>query len=172
MGKGLLSVSQKLGSSLLRQASERQISSLRWAPGAAFRNPWKPDLPCPSGFLPHGLVMGRVSCVGSRQHWLQVLWLHTNENKFKRLMTFSQHYPAYLKQRWVSKISQSTLQTRVFIKPRCLQNTFSDHFPLLIVSVLMNQSAHYKNKLMKHFNSCSNFNKENTQHLTYLTTRE
>ena len=51
MGEGLLPVSQKLGSSLLRQASERQISSLRWAPGAAFRNPWKPDLPCLSGFL-------------------------------------------------------------------------------------------------------------------------
>ena len=34
-------------------------------PGAAFRNPRKPDLPCPSGFLLHGLVTGRVSCVGS-----------------------------------------------------------------------------------------------------------
>ena len=26
-----------------------------------FRNPWKPDLPCPSGFLPYGLVRCRVS---------------------------------------------------------------------------------------------------------------
>ena len=60
-------MSEKLGSSPLRQASERQISSLRWAPGAAFWNPWKPDPPCLSGFLPYGLVMGRVSCVGSRQ---------------------------------------------------------------------------------------------------------
>ena len=59
-------VSRKLGSSLLRQASERQISCLRWVPGAAFRNPWKPDPPCLSGFLPHDLVMGRVSCVGSQ----------------------------------------------------------------------------------------------------------
>ena len=32
-----------------------------------FRNPWKPDPPCPSGFLPYGLVRGRVLCVGSRQ---------------------------------------------------------------------------------------------------------
>ena len=60
-------MSQKLGSSLLRQASERQISSLRWAPGAAFQNPWKPDLPCLSGFLPHDLVMGGISCASSRQ---------------------------------------------------------------------------------------------------------
>ena len=44
-------MSQKLGSSLLKQASERQISSLRWAPGATFRNPWDPDPPCSSGFL-------------------------------------------------------------------------------------------------------------------------
>ena len=71
MGEGLQPVSQKLGSSLLRQASERQISSLRWAPGAAFRNPWKPDPPCPSGFLPHDLVMGGISCAGSRQ---QLRW--------------------------------------------------------------------------------------------------
>ena len=44
-------MSQKLGSSLLKQASERQISSLRWAPGATFWNPWDPDPPCSSGFL-------------------------------------------------------------------------------------------------------------------------
>ena len=67
IGEGLLPVSQKLRSSLLRHASERQISSLRWAPGAAFRNPWKPDLPCLSGSLPHDLVMGGISCAGSRQ---------------------------------------------------------------------------------------------------------
>ena len=48
--EGLLPVSEILGSSPLRQASENQIS-LRWAPGAAFWNPWKPDLPCLSGFL-------------------------------------------------------------------------------------------------------------------------
>ena len=65
-GEGFLPVSQKLGSGLLKQASERQISSSRWAPGAAFRNPWKPDPPCPSGFLPHDLVMGGISCAGSR----------------------------------------------------------------------------------------------------------
>ena len=60
-------MSQKLGSSLLRQASDRQISSLRWVPGAAFWNPWKPDLPCLSGFLPHDLVTGGISCAGSGQ---------------------------------------------------------------------------------------------------------
>ena len=54
-------MSQKLGSSLLKQASERQISSLRWVPGAAFRNPWNPDLPCLSGFL-----LMTLSWVGSR----------------------------------------------------------------------------------------------------------
>ena len=32
-----------------------------------FWNPWKPDSPCPSGFLLYGLVRGRVSCVGSWQ---------------------------------------------------------------------------------------------------------
>ena len=63
IGEGLLPVSQKLGSSLLKQASD--ISSLRWVPGAAFRNPWKPDPPCLSGFLPHNLVMGRISYVDS-----------------------------------------------------------------------------------------------------------
>ena len=96
-GKAFLPVSEKLGSSPLRQASERQISSLRRTPGAAFRNPgkpdlsclsgfllvtlswvgslelafsnlWKPDPPCLSGFLPYGLFRGRVSCVGSQQN--------------------------------------------------------------------------------------------------------
>ena len=63
MGAGLLPVSQKLGSSLLRQASERQISSLRWAAlRAVFRNPWKPDPPCLSGFL-----LMTLSWVGSRE---------------------------------------------------------------------------------------------------------
>ena len=46
IGEGLLPMSQKLRSSLLKQASERQISSLRWVSGAAFWNPWKPDPPC------------------------------------------------------------------------------------------------------------------------------
>ena len=49
-------------SSLLKQASERQISSLRWAPGAAFQNPWKPDPPCLSDFL-----LMTLSWVGSRE---------------------------------------------------------------------------------------------------------
>ena len=31
-----------------------------------FLNPWKPDSPCLSGFLPHDLIIGRVLCVGSR----------------------------------------------------------------------------------------------------------
>ena len=61
-GKAFLPVSEILGSSPLRQASERQISSLRWEPGAAFRNPWKPDLPCLSGFL-----LMTLSWVGSRE---------------------------------------------------------------------------------------------------------
>ena len=61
MGEGLLPVSQKLGSRLLKQASERQISSLRWALGATFQNPWKPDPPCPSG-----LLLMTLSWVGSR----------------------------------------------------------------------------------------------------------
>ena len=61
-GKAFLPVSQKLRSRPLRQASQRQISSLRWAPGAAFRNPWKPDLPCLSGFL-----LVTLSWVGSRE---------------------------------------------------------------------------------------------------------
>ena len=55
-------MSQKLGSSLLKQASERHISSLRWAPGATFRNPWKPDPPCLSGFL-----FMTLSLVGSHE---------------------------------------------------------------------------------------------------------
>ena len=63
-GKALLPVSQKLGSSPLRQASERQISSLRWAPGAAFRNPWKPDLPLPVRLSPRDLVMCGISWAG------------------------------------------------------------------------------------------------------------
>ena len=108
-GKAFLPVSEKLGSSPLRQASERQISSLRWAPGQLFeipenliclacqafsswpchgwdlvswpfRNPWKPDLPCPSGFLPYSLVRGRVSCVGSRQPW-NTEWSRAKANR-------------------------------------------------------------------------------------------
>ena len=72
IGEGLLPVSQKLGSSLLKQASERQISSLRWALGAAFWNPWKPDPPCLSGFLlmtswwPRG---GKVGMGSPREGW-------------------------------------------------------------------------------------------------------
>ena len=33
--------------------------------GIAFRNPWKPDPPCPSGFLPYDLVMGGILRAGS-----------------------------------------------------------------------------------------------------------
>ena len=61
-GKAFLPVSEKLGSSPLRQASERQISSLRWEPVEAFRNLWKPDLPCLSGSL-----LMTLSWVGSRE---------------------------------------------------------------------------------------------------------
>ena len=39
IGEGLLPVSRKLGSSLIQQASERQRSSLRWAPGQLFEIP-------------------------------------------------------------------------------------------------------------------------------------
>ena len=48
----------------------RQVFSLTALLGVGFRlfrNPWKPDSPCPSGFLPYGLFRARVSCVGSRQ---------------------------------------------------------------------------------------------------------
>ena len=62
-------MSQKLGSSLLKQASERQISSLRWALGATFRNPWKPDPPCLSG-----LLLMTLSWVGSRVLAPGTLW--------------------------------------------------------------------------------------------------
>ena len=64
-------MSQKLGSSLLKQASERQISSLRWVPGAAFRNPWKPDPPCLSDFLLMTLsyVGSHVVAPGNIQPW-------------------------------------------------------------------------------------------------------
>ena len=55
----------------LRQASERQISSLRWELGTAFQNPWKPDLPCLSGFL-----LMTLSWVGSRE----LAFLKTPEN--------------------------------------------------------------------------------------------
>ena len=85
-------MSQKLGSSLLKQASERQISSLRWAPGAAFQNPWKPDPPCPSGFLPYDLVMGGISCAGSRQEFIFLGFKITAEDdcslEIKRCLLF------------------------------------------------------------------------------------
>ena len=35
------------------------MGGILWA--GLFENPWKPDSPCPSGFLPYGLVRGRVS---------------------------------------------------------------------------------------------------------------
>ena len=67
IGEGLLPVSQKLGSSLLKQASERQISSLRWAPGAAFRNLWKPDPP----WLCHGWdLVRRLPAIYSSLYFL------------------------------------------------------------------------------------------------------
>ena len=59
--EGLLPMSQKLGSSLIYQASERERSSLRWAPGQLFEIPEvRPDLPCLSGLLM------TLSWVGSR----------------------------------------------------------------------------------------------------------
>ena len=82
IGEGLLPVSQKLGSSLLKQASERQISSLRWEPGAAFLNPWKPDLPCLSGFLPHDLVMGG-DLVCQLRHYVK--WNYTTFTKYNEI---------------------------------------------------------------------------------------
>ena len=43
------------------------VGGISWA--GLFKNPWKPDSPCPSGFLPYGLFRCRVSCVGSEQAW-------------------------------------------------------------------------------------------------------
>ena len=56
-------MSQKLGSSLLKQASERQISSLRWVLGAALE-PLKTWSALPVRFSPHDLVMGGNSWAG------------------------------------------------------------------------------------------------------------
>ena len=39
-----------------------------------FWNPWKPDLPCLSGFLPYDLVMGGILCAGSRQACSRSWW--------------------------------------------------------------------------------------------------
>ena len=43
-----------------------------------FWNPWKPDSPCRSGFLPYGLFRGRVLCVGSQQCGRAGTWLLLN----------------------------------------------------------------------------------------------
>ena len=61
----LLPVSQKLGSSLIQQAWERQRSSLRWAPVQLFEMP--EVLICLDvRSSAHDLDMGGISCAGSR----------------------------------------------------------------------------------------------------------
>ena len=68
--KGLLPVSQKLGSSLEAGIRKTDIIFKGERRGAAFWNPWKPDPPCLSGFLPPDLVMGGISCAGSQHTWV------------------------------------------------------------------------------------------------------
>ena len=65
---GSFSKSLKTWSALPVRLSPRDLvtGGISWA--GLFENPWKPDPPCPSGFLPYGLVMGRVSCVSSQQN--------------------------------------------------------------------------------------------------------
>ena len=62
---GSFSKSLKTWSALPARLSPRDLvmGGISWA--GLFENPWKPDSPCPSGFLPYGLFRGRVSCVGS-----------------------------------------------------------------------------------------------------------
>ena len=63
-GKAFLPVSQKLGSSPLRQASKRQISSLRWALGGSFSKSLKTWSALPVRLSPCDLVMDGISWAG------------------------------------------------------------------------------------------------------------
>ena len=42
---------------------------------SSFWNPWKPDPPCLSGFPPHGLVMGGISCASGTMQKSFWFWL-------------------------------------------------------------------------------------------------
>ena len=67
IAEGLLPVSQRLGSSLLKQASERQIIIFKVSTGGSFSESLKTWSALPGRFSPHDLVMGGISWAGSRK---------------------------------------------------------------------------------------------------------